>query len=154
MKAPGSSIDWRMNALSLPLRTLSRSGPVVPLVPASASVWQPPQPALVVKICLASGFAVCPPPPAVAPPGWLCFLSHASKSARLTTCAVWRMTEWPRPHSSAQTTGYSPMRFGVARMLVLIPGTASIFMRNAGTQKSWITSRDWTVNFTCWFCGT
>ena len=29
-----------------------------------------------------------------------------------------------------------------------MPGTASIFSRNAGTQKSWITSLDWTVNFT------
>ena len=29
-----------------------------------------------------------------------------------------------------------------------MPGTASIFSRNAGTQKSWMTSLDWTVNFT------
>ena len=29
-----------------------------------------------------------------------------------------------------------------------MPGTASIFMRKAGTQKSWMTSLDWTVKFT------
>jgi hypothetical protein len=28
-------------------------------------------------------------------------------------------------------------------------GTASIFSRNAGTQKSWITSSDWTVKLIC-----
>ena len=35
-----------------------------------------------------------------------------------------------------------------------MPGTASIFTRKAGTQKSWMTSFDWTVKLTCWPCGT
>ena len=36
----------------------------------------------------------------------------------------------------------------VTRTWVSIPGTASIFIRKAGTQKSWITSLDWTVKLT------
>ena len=58
------------------------------------------------------------------------------------------MTECPSPHSSAQTTGKSPFVLGVTRSSVLTPGTASIFIRKAGTQKSWITSSDWTVKKT------
>ncbi len=60
--------------------------------------------------------------------------------------ALWRIVEWPSPHSSAHTTGYSPsLLLVVTRRCVSMPGTASIFMRKAGTQKSWITSLDWTV---------
>ena len=29
-----------------------------------------------------------------------------------------------------------------------MPGTASIFMRKSGTQKSWMTSLEWMRNFT------
>ena len=73
----------------------------------------------------------------------------ASNSSRLTTCALWRIVECPSPHSSAHTTGNSPVRsVVVTRMCVSIPGTASIFIRKAGTQKSWITSLDWTVKLT------
>ena len=64
------------------------------------------------------------------------------------------MAEWPIPHSSAQTTGYWPTVLGVARRCVEMPGTASIFRRNAGTQKSWITSSDLTVKLTCCPRGT
>ena len=37
-------------------------------------------------------------------------------------------------------------RSGVTRYWVVMPGTASIFMRNAGTQKSWMTSLERTWN--------
>src|SRR3954468_22555504 len=63
-----------MNAASLPLSTWSRSGPVVPLVPACDSVWQAPHGVApvaflpLVKIAIASVDAVRPPPPARPPP--------------------------------------------------------------------------------------
>ena len=75
--APGSTIDDLMNAssdspalLAEPDRS-SRSGPTAPLVPAAASVWQPPQPPLPVKIVLPlSGFPAAPDvePPVDPPP--------------------------------------------------------------------------------------
>src|SRR3954464_10321214 len=40
--------------------------------------------------------------PAPDAPGF-CLASQASKACWVTTCAFWRMVEWPRPQSSAQT---------------------------------------------------
>ena len=65
IKALGSTIDCLMKAASLPLRTLSRSGPDLPVAPASASVWQPAQP-LAGEDLLAGARRVRPPPPAAA----------------------------------------------------------------------------------------
>src|ERR1700716_1944372 len=98
-----------MNAGVLPLRNLFRSGPVVPVVPASASVWQAPQPPAPVNVCLpsAAGSAVVAPPPPVevwAPPPF-CAFSQVENSAGVTTLTVERIVEWPRPQSSAHTTG-------------------------------------------------
>jgi 4-hydroxyphenylacetate 3-monooxygenase len=45
------------------------------------------------------------PPAGAAPGAAVIFLTQAAKSALETTCAVWRMNAWPRPQSSAQTTG-------------------------------------------------
>jgi hypothetical protein len=60
------------------------------------------------------------------------------------------MYAWPSPHSSAQTMSCSPTasRLTVTRYEVVMPGTASIFIRKSGTQKSWMTSREWRLNFT------
>ena len=58
------------------------------------------------------------------------------------------MTECPSPHSSAQTIGNSPRRSGVTVYLTSMPGTASFFMRKAGTQKSCSTSLDCSVKRT------
>ena len=83
--ASGSVIDCLMNASSLPFRTWSRSGPVPPWVPASASVWQPPHAVApvsclpFVKSALASGAAPCwppPPPPPPAPPAGALVPAH------------------------------------------------------------------------------
>jgi hypothetical protein len=79
---------------------------VLALVPASASVWQAPQavevPLPSVKSVLPSGV---PPPPPAGAGGAVSFCMKASYWAVVTTCAVWRMSECPRPQSSAQTTG-------------------------------------------------
>src|SRR5207247_10874496 len=40
----GSTIDWWMNAELLPLSTLERSGPTVPVAPAGVKVWHEAQP--------------------------------------------------------------------------------------------------------------
>src|SRR3954452_2571698 len=68
-KAPGSSIDCWTNLASLPFRVLSRLGPIVPLAPASASVWQEPQAGEAVLAKSAFGARGAPPPPPGAPPG-------------------------------------------------------------------------------------
>src|SRR3954471_6826099 len=111
--APGSTIDCLMKASSRDARTLSRLGPTVPEAPASLRVWHDEQP-LEAKTCLpAAVAALLPPPPPLAPPpppcapapALDCLVSHALKSLTGSTCAVWRMNAWPRPHSSAQTTG-------------------------------------------------
>src|SRR3954463_11536841 len=72
--ASGRTIDCLMNAASLPLRTWSRSGPVVQFVPAADSVWHAPHgvaPELslpLVNRVFASGPAAGPPPPPPPPP--------------------------------------------------------------------------------------
>src|SRR6476620_8168473 len=107
--APGSSMDCWMNLASLPLRNLFRFGPMVPVAPASASVWQEEQAglAVLVKIVLPSGAA----PPAAA---WARLAaSHLSNAAGETTWALWRMTACPSPHSSAHTTGNVPVLIGL-----------------------------------------
>ncbi len=40
------------------------------------------------------------------------------------------------------TTAYSPTLVGVITSVVSIPGTASDFCPNSGTQKAWITSTE------------
>src|SRR5262245_41417822 len=107
MTALGVTIDWRMNASSLPFRTLPRSGPVVPVAPASASVWHDAHGGWAdwVKTVLPPAVPPAGPPPP--PPG----LAGADRVfiacvnfAGGTTCTVWRIVAWPRPHSSAHTT--------------------------------------------------
>src|SRR6476661_754247 len=89
--------------------------------------------------------ALEPPAPPEAP---FCWLIQVVNPGVPTTCAYWRIVEWPSPHSSAQTTSYFPSRDGVSRMCVVIPGTASVLSRNDGTQKEWRTSRVTTSNLT------
>src|SRR2546425_7951092 len=66
MYAFGSTIDCLMNcssgfpAFAASCLSLSRSGPIFPVAPAAANVWQAPQPADA-KTCLPSGFAAPPP---------------------------------------------------------------------------------------------
>ena len=77
-------------------------------------------------------------PPAAAPAASrprLCLAYHASKSAFDITIAWLRMSEWPRPQSSVQMTGHEPSLFGVITRLWSVPGTASCFWANCGTQK-------------------
>src|SRR5262249_45703862 len=80
---------------------------------------------------------------------WAAFspFTHLSNSACVTTWAFARIVAWPRPQSSEQMTAKSPVRVGVTRMVVSMPGTASCFWPNSGTQKEWITSSDCIVNF-------
>src|SRR4051794_9154852 len=106
MKAFGSTIDCLMKAASLPLRTLSRSGPTVPLAPASASVWHALQP-FEAKSVLPSCVALLPPPPAAdgVATGLLRLPSQAVNLASGSTTADARIVAWPMPHSSAQTIG-------------------------------------------------
>src|SRR5919198_6423512 len=117
MKAFGSTIDCLMNAGSLPLSTLSRSGPVVPVAPASASVWQPLQP-LEVNSCLPLGAGAAPPPAGTGLPPLLSLFSQAVKACGETTCALARIVEWPSPHSSAQTIEKSPSLIVLTRYFV------------------------------------
>src|ERR1700759_181720 len=110
MNAFGSTIEVRMNAVLLPLSVLSRSGPIVPVAPASLSVWQAEQ-LVVADVKIALPLVVTPPPPAG---GWAPapvlapvrrLVRNLSKAARVSTTAFARMTACPRPHSSAHTTG-------------------------------------------------
>src|SRR3990170_7310142 len=64
------------------------------------------------------------------------------------------MVEWPSPQSSVQTMAYSPTRLGVITSVVSIPGTASDFWPNSGTQNAWITSSECSVSFTGRFTGS
>src|SRR4051794_18849102 len=111
-----------MNAGSLPLSTCPRFGPTLPVAPASASVWQEAQFVwLEVKIALPFAVPPPPPPPPLACPPCVLALpeamapSHLSKAALSSTVALARITACPRPHSSAQTIGNVPLRFGVTR---------------------------------------
>src|SRR3954454_16347931 len=99
--ASGLTIDVLMKAGSLPLRTLSRSGPTVPFAFASASVWHAAQPEDV-KSALASG-AAWAGAAGLGPAESFC--SHAAYARWLMTCAVPRIVECPSPHSSAHTIG-------------------------------------------------
>src|SRR5690349_12361012 len=109
---------------------LSRFGPVVPVVLAAASVWQPPQ--FWVKTALAF----------TAPPdddgggalaAAFCCRSQASNCLGGTTITTERIWLCPIPHSSLQMMLYVPIRVGVATSCVCRPGTASSFSRKAGT---------------------
>src|SRR5207247_11429629 len=98
-----------MNDFGLPFSTLSRFGPVVPVAPASASVWQALLPPGPVKTCFPAAVLVAAAPLGLAPPpaaaGPLIFLSQALNWLWVTTLAKLRIVEWPMPHSSAHTTG-------------------------------------------------
>src|SRR4051794_33182253 len=122
ISASGFSIDSLMNAASLPLRTWSRLGPVVPLVPASDSVWHAPQgvaPVLslpFVNSALASGAgpgASPPPPPpapAAAPPLLPARLAPQAGKVRLRHTVPGLPNKGvPEPHSSAQTIWWLPI---------------------------------------------
>ena len=107
----GSTIDCLMNAASLPLRTLSRSGPIGA---GRAGVGERVAGAAArrrsVKIVLPSGRAAAAAARAAAAggrrlPAGLRGQPLVEAGARESTCASERMTAWPRPHSSAQTTG-------------------------------------------------
>ena len=63
------------------------------------------------------------------------------------------MVAWPSPQSSVQTTAKSPIRSGVTRISVSIPGTASIFWPKFGTQNEWITSTAVIVKRVSWPIG-
>src|SRR5947208_2658985 len=110
MYALGLTIEVRMNAWLLPLSTLSRSGPIVPVAPASLSVWQDEQ-LVVDDVKIVLPLVVTPPPPDDGwPPAVLLApvptpLMNLSNAGLDSTIASARMTAWPRPHSSAQTTG-------------------------------------------------
>src|ERR1700748_3617532 len=67
MKALGSTIEVRMTAGLLPLSVLSRSGPILPVAPASWSVWQAEQ-LVVDDVKIALPLVVTPPPPPPPPP--------------------------------------------------------------------------------------
>ena len=56
-----------------------------------------------------------PPPPPPPPAARLVRWTQAANCGLVITCAVWRMNAWPRPQSSAQTTGHSPVLVGVIR---------------------------------------
>ena len=99
--APGSAIEVRIAATSMPGRTSSSFGPAEPLVPASASVWQLPQ--LDAKSCLPSGAS--PSAAGVGVGGFAAVCRNSSNFASDSTTAVARIVEWPRPQSSAQTIG-------------------------------------------------
>ena len=115
------------------VRQLIEVGPIFPVEPAAFSVWQAPQP-LFTKTALPA--PAPPPPPAAFPPAF----AHLSKSACDITTTVDRITAWPRPQSSVQMIGYVPILFGVTVKFVSIPGTASCFCPNSGTQNEWMTS--------------
>jgi hypothetical protein len=74
--------------------------------------------------------------------------SHDWKRAGETTCTVERMNACPAPQSSVHSTGYVPIRVGVTRSVVVIPGTASSFWENSGTKKLGITSSERSLNTT------
>src|SRR5664279_658600 len=113
--------------------SLPRSGPVVAVAPAAANVWQAPH-----WLFLKTAAPATPALGDVTAVDWL--WSHLSNAAGLITIACVRITEWPRPQSSVQITGKVPSRFGVMWRCVVIPGTASSFCENSGTQNEWITS--------------
>src|SRR5262249_9426981 len=88
--------------------------------------------------------AAAPPPP---PPlgggggaGLLAFSRHVSKSACVITTTLLRISAGPRPHHSLQITGNEPVRVGVITSVGSMPGTASCFCPNSGTQNEWMTS--------------
>src|SRR3954453_20580247 len=137
----GSTIDSLMNCCSgsptlcASGASLSRSGPTVPLEPAGAKVWQLAQP-LFAKTAL-------PEAPPDDEPSCFCWpFAHVRNFCEVMTCAAERMTAWPSPQSSVQITGNVPCRSGVITRVVTIPGTASSFWLNSGTQKECVTSSD------------
>ncbi len=75
-------------------------------MPASASVWQPPQPAEPVKTCLPiAACAAGPLVPGGALGGAVWERSQVRNFCGVTTWTVPRMVECPMPHSSAHTIG-------------------------------------------------
>src|SRR3954454_21110301 len=103
MNALGLTIEVRMNAASLPLRTLSRSGPTCAVEPASLRVWQPLQP-LSVKSFLPAAATCAGLAPAGAA-GLGLRVRNRLEFFAVTTWTEERMVPCPNPHSSAQTTG-------------------------------------------------
>src|SRR6201986_3016200 len=109
MKALGSTIEVRMNAGLLPLSVLSRSGPILPVAPASWSVWQAEQ-LVVDEVKMALPLVVTPPPPPPPSPDWppevllapvRRLVRYLLNDARVSTTASARITACPRPQSSA-----------------------------------------------------
>src|SRR5207248_3764999 len=104
----GSAIDSWTNACSgRPARfadalRLSSAGPVVPLEPAAAKVWQPAQPAL---LNVARAGPPAPDPELCLATVACCALTQAWKARGVITTACVPMTAWPSPQSSVQTTG-------------------------------------------------
>ena len=144
----GSMMISLMNALSLPLRTLSRSGPRPPACPRPRACGRPPQPLARTGSCrpalrTAAGRA--------AARGRRRLAELLQPRVEVLAAAHVRGLAHGRVAEPAQLGAHhrvvAELR-GRHAQLVLIPGTASIFMRKAGTQKSWITSLDWTVNCT------
>src|SRR5437660_3546587 len=121
--------------------SLSRSGPILPVVPAALSVWQEPH-GLFLKTAAPEIAGLGDPVAAV----WL--FNHFANAPRVITIAVLRITAWPRPQSSVQITGYVPILFGVMCNVGCRPGTVSCFCPNSGTQNEWITSFDVKVKST------
>ena len=145
----------RRQPLERPCRGSGRSAPVVP---AAASVWQAPQAVAPVErvaggeeLLAVDGWrraAAAAAPPAAAAAGRLRRDPRGVGGGRRATLTNWRMKACPRPHSSAQTTWKRPVLVGVSEYSVVMPGTASTFSRHSGTQKSWMTSLEWTLNWT------
>src|ERR1700740_3243624 len=115
----GSTIESRTNcsrgcpASCAYCGSLARSGPTVPDAPAAVRAWQAAH-WLFLKTAAPETLALGD----VTACAWLC--SHLSNAAGVITIASVRMTEWPRPQSSVQITGYVPTRFGVMCRVVVI----------------------------------
>src|SRR3954447_2306302 len=142
---PGPRSFWR-NVVGRLLPPLGGADACFARSTVCVAIFLPSYPAGAEIVGLAEALAPGADPPADAPA--FCLASHASKACWVTTCAFWRMVEWPRPQSSAHTISKVPYLLGVTRMWVVRPGTVSVFRRKEGTQKEWITSRVTTSNFT------
>ena len=73
---------------------------------------------------------------------------NLSYSLRFTTLTWARIVACPSPQSSVHIKANCPVLFGVITSVVSIPGTASDFWPNSGTQNEWITSTEFNVSLT------
>src|ERR1700761_2340326 len=74
------------------------------------------------------------------------FSSHFSYSPEGWTTAFASMSECFVPQYSAHTMSNSPACVALNHNVVYRPGTTSIFVRNAGMNKLWMTSSDIIVS--------